>query len=165
MATITCCSGHSAACRCASVSAHGGWSAALRRHQRTSRTSGWASASMALATSVRGYTAHHHSYKQSISAIRQHLKRICGVDVTAIHGLGGVLAQEIVMETGTDLTKFPNEKHFCSWLGLAPKNEIAGARFCAVPRSRPATTPDRPFAKRLLQSYARIVSLASFVGG
>ncbi len=161
MATITCCSGHSAACRCASVSAHGGWSATLRRHQRTS---GWVSASMALATSVRGYTAHH-SYRQSISAIRQHLKRICGVDVTAIHGLGEVLAQEIVIETGTDMTKFPNEKHFCSWLGLAPKNEIAGARFCAAPRSRPATAPDRSFAKRLLQSYARIVSLASFVGG
>jgi transposase len=26
------------------------------------------------------------------------------------------------------MSKFPNEKHFCSWLGLAPKNEISGGR-------------------------------------
>jgi len=61
-------------------------------------------------------------------AIRQHLKRICGVDVTAIHGLGEVLAQEIVMGTGTDMSKFPDAKPFCSWLGLAPKNEISGGK-------------------------------------
>jgi len=26
------------------------------------------------------------------------------------------------------VSKFPNEKHFCSWLGLAPKNEISGGK-------------------------------------
>jgi transposase len=26
------------------------------------------------------------------------------------------------------MSKFPNEKHFCSWLGLAPKNEISGGK-------------------------------------
>lgn len=60
--------------------------------------------------------------------IRRHLKRICGVDVTAIDGFGESLAQEAVMETGTSLRQFPTEKHFCSWLGLAPKNEISGGK-------------------------------------
>jgi len=60
--------------------------------------------------------------------VRKHLKRICGVDVVAIHGFGESLAQEAVMETGTDMSKFPTEKHFCSWLGLAPKNEISGGK-------------------------------------
>ena len=26
------------------------------------------------------------------------------------------------------MTKFPDEKHFCSWLGLAPKHEISGGK-------------------------------------
>ena len=26
------------------------------------------------------------------------------------------------------MSKFPDEKHFCSWLGLAPKHEISGAK-------------------------------------
>jgi hypothetical protein len=60
--------------------------------------------------------------------VRKHLKRICGVDVAAIHGIGESLAQEAVMETGTDMSRFPSEKHFCSWLGLAPKNEISGGK-------------------------------------
>jgi transposase len=56
------------------------------------------------------------------------LRRICGVDLTAVHGVSASLAQTIVIEIGTDMTKFPNEKHFCSWLGLAPKNEISGGK-------------------------------------
>ena len=60
--------------------------------------------------------------------IRRHLKRICGVDVTAVHGISASLAQTIVLEIGTDMSKFPNEKHFCSWLGLAPKHEISGGK-------------------------------------
>ena len=60
--------------------------------------------------------------------VRRHLKRICGVDITAVHGISASLAQTLVIEVGTDMSKFPNEKHFCSWLGLAPKNEISGGK-------------------------------------
>ena len=60
--------------------------------------------------------------------VRKHLKRISGVDITAVHGVSASLAQTIVIEVGTDMGKFPNEKHFCSWLGLAPKNEISGGK-------------------------------------
>jgi transposase len=60
--------------------------------------------------------------------VRKHLQRICGVDLTAVHGVSASLAQTIVLEVGTDMTKFPNEKHFCSWLGLAPKKEISGGK-------------------------------------
>lgn len=60
--------------------------------------------------------------------VRKHLKRITGIDLTAIHGISASLAQTIVLEVGTDMSKFPNEKHFCSWLGLAPKNEISGGK-------------------------------------
>jgi transposase len=60
--------------------------------------------------------------------VRKHLKRICGVDLIAVQGVNASLAQTIVLEVGTDMSKFPNEKHFCSWLGLAPKNEISGGK-------------------------------------
>jgi transposase len=60
--------------------------------------------------------------------IRAHLTRICGVDLVAVHGISVPLAQTIITEVGTDMSKFPNEKHFCSWLGLAPKNEISGGK-------------------------------------
>jgi transposase len=26
------------------------------------------------------------------------------------------------------MSKFPTDKHFCSWLGLAPKHEISGGK-------------------------------------
>lgn len=60
--------------------------------------------------------------------VRRHLKRISGVDLTAVHGMSDSLAQTILSEVGTDMSKFPNEKHFCSWLGLAPKREISGGK-------------------------------------
>ena len=92
--------------------------------------------------------------------IRKHLKRICGVDVTAIHGVGEVLAQEIVMETGTDMSKFPNEKHFCSWLGLAPKNEISGGKVL-----RSATLKTRNRAGQAFRKAAASVMRSDCVFG
>ena len=59
---------------------------------------------------------------------RAHIKRITGVDLVAVPGISASLAQTILAEIGTDMSKFPNEKHFCSWLGLAPKNEISGGK-------------------------------------
>lgn len=60
--------------------------------------------------------------------LRQHLKRISGVDLSVVDGFGVSLAQTIILECGTDMSKFPTVKHFCAWLGLAPKHEISGAK-------------------------------------
>lgn len=59
---------------------------------------------------------------------RAHIKRITGVDLVAVPGISASLAQTILAEIGTDMSKFPDEKHFSSWLGLAPKNEISGGK-------------------------------------
>jgi transposase len=72
--------------------------------------------------------SHSKNAPQKKEEIRQHLKRISGVDLSVVDGFGVSLAQTVVMEVGTDMTKFPSEKHFCSWLGLAPKHEISGAK-------------------------------------
>jgi transposase len=60
--------------------------------------------------------------------VRRHLKRIAGVDIIAVHGISVSLAQTIIAEIGTDMSRFPTEKHICSWLGLAPHNEITGGK-------------------------------------
>ena len=71
---------------------------------------------------------------------RAYIKRITGVDLVAVPGLSASLAQTILSEIGTDMSKFPNEKHFSSWLGLAPKNEVSGGK---VLKSRTLKTKNR----------------------
>ena len=66
--------------------------------------------------------------------VRACLYRILGVDLTATEGLEASSAQVIVAEIGTDMSKWPTEKHFASWLGLAPHNDISGGK---VLRSKP----------------------------
>ena len=49
------------------------------------------------------------------------LVRICkGFDMTVIDGIGYATAAEILSELGPALDAFPTEKHFVSFLGLAP---------------------------------------------
>ncbi len=59
---------------------------------------------------------------------RAELYRITGVDLVAIKGISASLAQTIISEVGTDMSRFPTEKHFCSWLGLVPHHEISGGK-------------------------------------
>jgi len=56
------------------------------------------------------------------------LKRIVGVDLTQIDGVGPVAAQIILSEVGTDMSYWPTEKHFSSWLGLCPDHRISGGK-------------------------------------
>jgi transposase len=64
-------------------------------------------------------------------------KLTLGKDTTAIAGINDYTALKIIAETGTVLDKFKNEKHFTSWLGLAPsahqsakKKRKKGRRHC-----------------------------------
>jgi transposase len=64
---------------------------------------------------------------------RAQIARVIGVDLVAVMGLSAVTVQTILSEIGTDMERFPTVKHFCSWLGLAPHNDISGGK---VLRSR-----------------------------
>jgi transposase len=57
-----------------------------------------------------------------------HLKRVLGVDLTAIPGLNVVAVLNLLSEIGTNMAKWRNEKAFVSWLGLSPNNKISGQR-------------------------------------
>ena len=78
--------------------------------------------------SIGKRNAHSKNRPQNPESIRKHLKRMSGVDLSVVDGFGVSLAQTVIMEVGTDMGKFPDEKHFCSWLGLAPKHEISGGK-------------------------------------
>jgi transposase len=45
-------------------------------------------------------------------------------------------ALQLIGETGTDLSKWPTEKHFTSWTGLAPGNHHSGKRKGRIKRTR-----------------------------
>jgi len=51
-----------------------------------------------------------------------------GVDLTRIGGIDVTTALKVVVELGTDLSKFKNAKHFASWLGLCPGTKISGGK-------------------------------------
>jgi len=61
--------------------------------------------------------------------IRNPLQRVLsGVDVQSIVGIGPLTALNILSETGYDMTRWPTEKHFTSWLNFAPGTHISGGR-------------------------------------
>ena len=60
--------------------------------------------------------------------VRAALRGLLGCDVTRIHGLGPYLALKLVGECGTNLSAWPNAKHFTSWLCLSPSNKISGGK-------------------------------------
>jgi transposase len=57
-----------------------------------------------------------------------HLKQLIGTDLTTIPGIDSSTALKLISEIGTDITKWPSAKHFCSWLGLCPGTRISGGR-------------------------------------
>ena len=60
--------------------------------------------------------------------LRTELYRILGVDLTEVPGLGTLAIHTLLTEIGPNLSAFPTDKHFCSWLGLCPDPRISGDR-------------------------------------
>jgi len=60
-----------------------------------------------------------------------------GVDLTQIDGFAPYTALALLSEIGTDMSRWPTEKHFTSWLTVAPKNRISGGRLLSS-RTQPS---------------------------
>ena len=61
-------------------------------------------------------------------ALEAELKRVLGADLTVIDGVKLMTIQTLYSELGADLSAFPTEQHFTSWLMLAPKREVSGGK-------------------------------------
>src|SRR6516225_11971194 len=60
--------------------------------------------------------------------LRTELYRITGIDWSQINGIDVLTAQTVVAEAGADLSAFPSEKQFTSWLGLCPSNDTSSGK-------------------------------------
>lgn len=64
-----------------------------------------------------------------IEGLHRLLVRLCGGhDPTALPGMGDYSLLRILGEVGTDLSRWPTEKHFTAWTGLAPGTHQSGKR-------------------------------------
>jgi transposase len=59
---------------------------------------------------------------------RPRLHQMAGVDLTALEGIEATTALVVLSEIGTDMNRWPREKHFGSWLGLAPNPKQSGGK-------------------------------------
>ncbi|MEO8198611.1 MAG: IS110 family transposase [Thermoanaerobaculia bacterium] len=82
----------------------------------------------------RRHTPHEN---QPRFDLRTPLHQLTGVDLSQIDGLGPYNALRLLSEIGTDMSRWPTDKHFTSWLTLAPQNKISGGRLLSsrTPRS------------------------------
>lgn len=70
--------------------------------------------------------------------IRSLLHRLTGgADLTQIQAIAPYTALCLVSEIGTDMSRWPSEKHFTSWLALSPHNKVSGERVLSS-RTRPS---------------------------
>jgi len=60
--------------------------------------------------------------------LRTELYRITGIYWSQINGIDVLTAQTVIAEGGADLSAFPSEKQFTSWLGLCPTNQQSGKK-------------------------------------
>jgi hypothetical protein len=70
----------------------------------------------------RDLRTHGHQH------VRTMLWRFAGVDLTRIDGIGTAAANTILTEVGPDLSAFPNENHFVSWLRLCPRTPTSAGK-------------------------------------
>jgi transposase len=91
--------------------------------------------------------------------LRGALCRILGVDLTEIDGVDAYTVAKVIGETGTDMSAWPTEKHFVSWLGLCPGNRISGGKVLSS-RTKPcanrAATALRIAAQTLYRSQSAL---------
>jgi transposase len=75
--------------------------------------------------------------------LRPPLHQLTGVDLSQLDGIGPYNALRLLSEIGTEMTRWPTEKHFTSWLTLAPHNQVSGGRLL---RSRTQPSANRAAA-------------------
>ena len=80
--------------------------------------------------------------------------RVLGVDLTQIDGISTSTVATVVAEIGTDVSAWPTEKHFGSWLRLCPGSNISGGRRLSS-HNRPTTNRAATALRLAAQSLER----------
>ena len=77
-----------------------------------------------------------------------------GIDLTQIDGLGPYSVLKLIAEIGTDMSPWPTEKHFTSWLTLAPTNKVSGGRLLSS-RTQPSANRAAAILRMAVMSLNR----------
>ena len=88
--------------------------------------------------------------------IRTLLYRLSGTDLTQINTIGPYTALRLIAEVGTDMSRWRTEKHFTSWLTLAPNNKVSGRRLLSS-----KTQPSANRAAAILRMCAMVAGRTS----
>jgi transposase len=76
--------------------------------------------------------------KPQINGLGNHLLKIFdGRDATRLPGITDYNWLQLYTEMGSDLSKWPSEKHFTSWLGLSPGQHNSGKRNKSKSKGKP----------------------------
>jgi transposase len=100
--------------------------------------------------------------KRGQEPLRQALYGFCGFDLTTIDGIGVDTASVILSELGLDLSMFPDEAHFVSYLRLAPNLSISAGK--KVPSKFKLTTCTR-VSNALRMAASTLRNSKSALGG
>jgi hypothetical protein len=88
--------------------------------------------------------------------IRTSLHRLTGgADLSQIDGIGPPAALQLVGEIGTDMSRWPTDHHFASWLSLAPNNKISGGRLLSA-RTQPSANRAAAILRRWDEPHAHL---------
>jgi len=82
-------------------------------------------------------TRHKHRRNEPRFDVRTPLHQLSGVDLSQIDGIGPYNSLRLISEIGTDMSRWPTEDHFASWVTLAPHNRITGGRLISS-RTQPS---------------------------
>ena len=77
-----------------------------------------------------------------------------GADLSQVDGISSQAALQIIAESGTDMSRWKSEKHFTSWLALAPNNKVSGGRLLSS-RTAPSANRAAVILRRCAMSLAR----------
>ena len=92
--------------------------------------------------------------------LHQALHIALGVDLCAIPTIGVDTTLVLAGEIGADLSRFPSEKQFCSWLAVAPPTHVSGGK--RLPGRKPKTF--NRAGQALRQAAANARRSDSFIG-
>ncbi len=93
---------------------------------------------------------------------RKSLYNIAGVDFTIIPGLNEASVQTIISEVGLDMSKWPTEQHFASWLGLCPNNKITGGKVFSTKTRKVINKASNAFRLAVLSASKGQSAIAGF---
>ena len=70
---------------------------------------------------------------------RERLFELLGVDLTQIDGVGVLTVSSFLVNAGRDMSPWPTENHFASWLGLTPNVKQSAGKTHAGPTRKTAS--------------------------